>query len=129
MAGSRQSSSIMIEVNSHYPLICRVTMQYSNLKTEVSRLKSEQKSGFLSWSVNQVVHRSNPGVTGKLRVAIMDFERTPYKGLGNYMWKTIESGIINTVSPVGLTVEKVDARKKRQLKREEKRKKKKALSS
>ena len=53
----------------------------------------------------------------------MDFERTPYKGLGNYLWKTIESGIINTVSPVGLTEEKVEARQRRELKRAQKKKK------
>jgi len=35
-------------------------------------------------------------VVGQIQV-----ERVPYKGLGNYLWKGVESGLINSLSPFG----------------------------
>jgi hypothetical protein len=34
----------------------------------------------------------------------MEFERVPYKGFGNFVWKTLQSGIVATVTPTGKKV-------------------------
>ena len=81
-----------------------------------------EKNDFLSWSVNNLVHKSNPGNNGEVREATMKFERVMYKGFGNFLWKTLQNGIVNSIAPFGMTTEKAAAKKKRQLKREERKK-------
>jgi hypothetical protein len=99
-------------------------MKYNNLEAEVFKHKNTEKSGFLSWSVNTLVHNSNPGKNGTLREVPMNFDRVMYKGFGNLLWKTLQSGIVNTIAPFGKTKEKVEAKKIRQTKREKKRQEK-----
>jgi hypothetical protein len=99
-------------------------MKYSDLEAEVFKHKNMEKSGFLSWSVNTLVHKSNPGKNGTLREVPMNFDRVMYKGFGNLLWKTLQSGIVNTIAPFGKTKEKVEAKKIRQTKREKKRQEK-----
>lgn len=104
-----------------------MTMRYTGLEGEVLKIDSTEKSKFWSWSLNQFVHRSNPGNNGKLRVAIMEFDRVLYKGFGNFLWKTLQSGIVNSIVPIGSTVEKQNKKLKRREKREARRQKKKAI--
>jgi len=55
---------------------------------------------------------------------MMNFDRVSYKGFGNVLWKTLQSGIVNTIAPFGLTKEKADAKKQKHEKRDEKKHKK-----
>jgi len=96
---------------------------YHDLEAEVLKNKNNDKNKFLSWSVNNLIHKSNPGQNGELREGVMNFERTEYKGFWNYIWKTVQSGIVNSIAPFGKTADKVEAKKTRQLKREERKKK------
>lgn len=102
----------------------KMKLIYYDLEGEVFKAKSSEKNNFLSWSVNNLVHKSNPGKNGELREATMKFDRVLYKGFGNILWKTVQSGIVNTIAPFGMTTEKEENKKKRQLKREERRQKK-----
>jgi len=102
----------------------KMTMLYNNLEAEVFKHHSLEENKFLSWTVNTVVHKSNPGKNKEIREAIMHFDKTIYKGLGNYFWKTLQSGIVNTLLPGGKTTEKVNAKKEKKLKREQRKKKK-----
>lgn len=95
---------------------------YHDLKADVFKKKNTDKNEFLSWSVNNLVHKSNPGSNGEVREATMKFERVIYKGFGNFFWKTLQNGIVNSIAPFGMTTEKVSAKKKRQLKREQRKK-------
>ncbi|PLW96208.1 MAG: hypothetical protein C0591_09290 [Marinilabiliales bacterium] len=82
-----------------------MTMLYANLEAEVDNKDPEKdKNKFLSWVANTIVHTSNPGSNNKLRTATMEFERVPYKGFGNFVWKTLQSGIVATVTPTGKKV-------------------------
>ena len=96
-------------------------MRYTNLEAEVFKLKNTDRSGFFSWGVNTLIHKSNPGKNGDVREVMMNFDRVSYKGFGNVLWKTLQSGIVNTITPLGKTKEKADAKKERQEKKEEKR--------
>ena len=97
-----------------------MTMLYSDLEAEVLKQEKAEKRGFVSWSVNSLVHKSNPGNNGNEREVMMHFDRVIYKGFGNILWKTLQSGIVNTVAPFGKTKEKADAKKQRQVKRDKK---------
>ncbi|MDT0553719.1 hypothetical protein [Urechidicola vernalis] len=78
-----------------------MTMLYHNLEATVFKSNSLERNKFLSWSVNHVVRKSNPNKKGKVKEVEMQFTRDTYKGLGNYIWKTLQSGIVNTISPTG----------------------------
>lgn len=97
-------------------------MEYHDLKAEVFKQKNTEKNGFLSWSVNNLIYKSNPGKNGELREATMNFDRDIYKGYGNFLWKTVQNGIVNSIAPFGMTSEKEAAKKRRKIKREERRK-------
>ena len=76
-------------------------MLYNDLEATVFKTNTLKTNKFLSWSVNTIVKKSNPVKNKPPRVAIMKFERQTYKGIGNYMWKTILNGITNTLAPGG----------------------------
>jgi len=90
-----------------------MTMLYTDLDAEVVKKNQKDKSKFLSWAANTVVHTSNPGKNNKLRVAIMEAERVIYKGFVNLIWRSIQGGIVNTVTPTGKT-KKVSKEKKKE---------------
>ncbi len=76
-----------------------MVMLYSDMEAEFVKKKAAEKNKFMSWAANTVTYSSNPGKNNKLRTASMEFERVPYKGFGNFMWKTLQTGIMRTVIP------------------------------
>lgn len=72
-----------------------------------------------------MVHKSNPGKSGKEREAILKFNRTIYKGIVNYIWKTIQTGLTNTIAPVGKTVKTKVTESKKELRKQRKEERKK----
>lgn len=105
-----------------YTSMGTMKMLYHDLEAEVYKKKTVEKNDFLSWSVNHLAHKSNPGNNGEVREATMKFERVPYKGFAHFLWKTLQNGIVNTIAPFGMTTEKAASKKKRQLKRQERKK-------
>jgi len=75
-------------------------MLYSDLTATMLKHNGREKNKTFSWLANATVRKDNPK-NGKLKVAQMDYKRLPYKGFGNYLFKTIESGLINSVYPFG----------------------------
>ncbi len=104
-----------------------MTMLYHNLDASVFKSDSSDENKFLSWGINTVLIKSNPGKKNKIREAVLYVERTVYKGAGNYIWKTLQSGIVNTLVPGGKTVEKANAKKERKENKIEKKENKKEL--
>ncbi|MEM8926657.1 MAG: hypothetical protein AAGC45_00520 [Bacteroidota bacterium] len=77
-----------------------LVMLYENLSATVLKQNGQKKNTTFSWLANAAVRKENPK-NGRLKVAKMGYGRIPYKGFGNYMFKTIESGLINSVYPFG----------------------------
>jgi len=90
-----------------------MTMIYNDLEAEIFKSNSTEQNKILSWTVNQVVHNSNPNKhkNSKIRVAEMHYNRINYEGFGSYLWRTLQSGITNTIAPGGKTIGKVQAKK------------------
>jgi hypothetical protein len=105
----------------------KMTMLYNDLEADLSKKDFENKNKFLSWLANAVLYTSNPGKNTEIRIVQMEFERVPYKGFGNLMWKTLQSGIMHTVLPTGKTIqsEETDNDKKDERRKRKERKKKK----
>ena len=68
-------------------------------------IEEKEKKG-LTWIANSVMVKSNPSDKGKLKVALIEAERVPYKGFSNLLWKSVMSGMVNTINPVGKTVKR-----------------------
>ena len=77
-----------------------LVMRYSDLKAIVLKKNSKEKKKSFTWMANATIRKENPK-NDKLKTAKMGYERIPYKGFGNYMFKTIESGLANSVYPLG----------------------------
>ncbi len=96
----------------------KMTLLYDNLKADVFKHHSTKEIEILSWSVNSLLHKSNPNKHGKIREVEMYTERVPYKGFANLIWKTLQSGIVNTFAPVGkISEEKAQRKHKRKSKK------------
>lgn len=115
--------------------IGEMTMLYHDLDGIVVRKDPEQTNKFLSWVANTAMIRNNPIPNKEKRTEPMYFNRVMYKGLGNFMWKTLQSGITATLIPTmdnrvmkeiykakGLNKKEI-RKKERQDKRNEKKKK------
>ena len=77
-----------------------LTLLYEDLKVELHK-DDQQKRKTLSWAANTLLKKSNPKPNGHLVVGEIHTERVPYKGLGNYIWKGVQSGITNSLNPFG----------------------------
>ena len=84
----------------------QMTLLYKDLEATVVKKDKVSKSKFLSWAANSFMRKSNPGKNGKTRVVQMGYDRDMYKGFGNFMWKTLMIGLVNTISPAGKSVKK-----------------------
>lgn len=77
-----------------------LTMHYTDL--EVAFIKEDgSRKKTLSWLANTVIRNSNPNPRGRTIVGAIAFERVPYKGVWNYIWKGVQSGVENTLNPLG----------------------------
>jgi hypothetical protein len=77
-----------------------LTLLYHNLEVELHG-ENQEKRKTLSWAANALLKKSNPKPNGHTVVGEIQVERIPYKGLGNYLWKGVESGLINSLNPLG----------------------------
>ena len=77
-----------------------MTMLYENLHASILKSKKNSENHLLTSIINGLIHKSNPNKRGKIKVVRMNFKRDEFKGLGNYLWKTIQNGIINTITPM-----------------------------
>ncbi len=79
--------------------IGKMTMLYHDLQGDVQRKDMLESNKFLSWVANSVIIRNNPAKDKGPRTVPLYFERVEYKGLGNFLWKTLQSGITATIIP------------------------------
>jgi hypothetical protein len=95
----------------------KMTMLYHGLEAKVIKQESNDRNKFLSWLVKEITYKSNP-IKGKHeREIYMHTDRVVYKGFINYIWKTLQNGIIGTITPFGTTIEKERKKEERQEKR------------
>jgi len=76
-------------------------LRYTDLEVEIFNKDASKENKTVSWVANSLAKRSNPNNRGKLSVAKINQDRFMYKGIGNYLWKGIQSGVVNSVIPFG----------------------------
>lgn len=72
---------------------------YQDLDIELLKKDPDKQWGFISRMANAVALSNNPAPGKELKIVTVGYERNKYKGLINYVWKTIQSGMINTILP------------------------------
>lgn len=77
-----------------------LTMRYDDLKMAFIKEDGNRKTT-LSWLANTLVRNSNPNRRGKTIIGTIEFTRVPYKGVWNYVWKGVQSGVENSLNPLG----------------------------
>ncbi len=78
-----------------------MTMLYDDLEAEIPKKEAKETNKFLSFGANAVLRTSNPNKKGKTRIALIQNDRIEYKGFGNLLWKSVQSGLVNTILPTG----------------------------
>ncbi|MDX1332943.1 MAG: hypothetical protein R3252_07930 [Robiginitalea sp.] len=83
-----------------YTMRGNLTLLYHNLEVELYR-ENHEKRKTLSWAANVLLKKSNPKPNGNTVVSEIYTERVSFKGFWNYLWKGLESGLINSLNPFG----------------------------
>lgn len=73
---------------------------YNDIDVVIQKKDEGKEWGFVSFLANKVTNSNNPppGKTDFKSVKI-GFERDKNKGMINYIWKTIQSGMVRTILP------------------------------
>jgi len=134
-SGKLDNLKFSARANPNYSM-GEMTMLYSDLKADIRNLKKQKSNVLYTWIVNSVIFQSNPVNGNPIRITPLYTERVKYKGLGNFIWKTAQSGIMGTIVPtqknrarskheelLGFTKEQIKKRKKRERKERKNRKK------
>jgi hypothetical protein len=77
-------------------------MEFLYKDIDVVLLKKEpgKEKGFISFLANWVATSNNPAPGKDLKIVEIGYERDKNKGLINYVWKTIQSGMVRTILPI-----------------------------
>ncbi|RLD82282.1 MAG: hypothetical protein DRJ15_02045 [Bacteroidetes bacterium] len=82
----------------------RINFKYSDLEVAVLKKKKNEEglvkeNKFYSFAAQTAIHKNNPSHGKEVRIARMSFVRDPNKGFFNYIWKTLQHGLITTLTP------------------------------
>ncbi len=73
---------------------------YKDIDVELLKKESGEAKGFLSTLANWVAVSNNPVPGKEVKIVEIGYERDKNKGLINYVWKTIQSGMVRTIVPL-----------------------------
>lgn len=81
----------------------RMEFLYSDLEMDVLAKKDDDheyhKNRFLSFVAKAALIKGNPHSDKPVRIAKMSYMRDPNKGQFNFIWKTIQDGLVITLTP------------------------------
>lgn len=102
-SGSVQSAEFYCYANKD-TAVGRMKFLYRELDIVVIKKEKEKKTKikdnrFLSWVANTGMVKNNPPKNKPVRICRMSFVRDLNKGFFNYIWKTIQKGLTNTIIP------------------------------
>jgi hypothetical protein len=73
---------------------------YSDLDVILLRKDPAKEYGIVSFLANTMTLSNNPAPGKDLKIVEIGFERDKNKGIINYVWKTIQSGMVRTILPI-----------------------------
>ncbi|MCB2219022.1 MAG: hypothetical protein KQI35_01415 [Bacteroidetes bacterium] len=88
-------------------------MQYDDLKVKVLSEEDHEKArAALSFAANNIIRNKNLKTDRKFLVGQINFDRDKNKGIVNYIWNSVKSGLISIVAPVASRDNKAEKRKR-----------------
>ena len=104
-----------------------VDADYQGLKIEFIKMDSikekETKKGFISFAANSVINTTNRKTESSYLQGIIQSERDTQKGFFDFLWSSIQTGIVSTMAP--FTSDKDTKALQKSIQKENKRQKKK----
>ena len=73
---------------------------YQDLDVALLKKESDKEYGVVSSLANSMTLSNNPAPGKNLKIVEIGYERDKNKGIINYVWKTIQSGMIHTILPI-----------------------------
>jgi hypothetical protein len=93
---------------------------YQDLDVALMKKDDDKEKGFMSTMANTMALSNNPAPGKNLKIVEIGYERDKNKGIINYVWKTIQSGMVHTILPI----KKYQINRKKDLKEQDGRKSK-----
>ena len=102
-------------------------LDYENLAIEVEKQDAHKKYKVLSAIANEIMNKNNMPENKKYKTGVILYDRNKNKAIPNYLWKSIQSGLVSIIATVAETKEQKEIQKaiKEEKKGKEKGKKKK----
>ena len=101
---------------------------YHDVKVELLKKDPDKQWGFVSSLATAVAMTENPPEGKELKIVAIGYERDKNKGIINYVWRTIQSGMVRTIIPTKkYQINKEEAAAKNKLYRKEARTDKKLM--
>jgi hypothetical protein len=73
---------------------------YQDLDVALMKKDEDKEKGFISTMANTMALSNNPAPGKNLKIVEIGYERDKNKGIINYVWKTIQSGMVHTILPI-----------------------------
>jgi hypothetical protein len=73
---------------------------YSDLDVVLMKKDQGKEWGVVSFLANSMTLSNNPAPGKDLKIVEIGYERNKNKGIINYVWKTIQSGMVRTILPI-----------------------------
>ncbi len=99
-AGKVKRMTFFFEANDHHSSGW-MEFLYNDLDVVLLKKEAGKEWGFISFLADKVTHSNNPPPGKPVKVVSVGYERDKNKGIINYLWKTIQSGMIRTLAPTG----------------------------
>jgi hypothetical protein len=95
---------------------------YSGLDAVILKKNHDPQWGFISGLANTLILSNNPPDGKAPKIVSIGYERDKNKGIINYIWKTVQSGLLHTVLPTSkFQINKKEAKQINKLNRKEER--------
>jgi hypothetical protein len=95
-------------------------IDYEDLKIVAWKLDKEKQAKFLTFVGNKLIRKSNLKTGKNYRTGVISFKRFKDRGIPNYLWKSVQSGIISIIAPLA------ENKKQREVVKQKKKEKRKA---
>jgi hypothetical protein len=104
----------------------QLIFEYENLKVDVQKKKDQNKKATLiSFVANELVKKKNLPENRNYSRGTIQFERRKDRAIVNYLWKSIQSGIISVVAPIADPNKKQNKEQKKESRRDDRKERKK----
>ncbi len=80
--------------------IGKLKIDYENLKMVAWKPDKQKEAKFLTFIGNNLIRKNNLPEDANYRTGVISFKRYKERGIPNFLWKSVQSGIISIIAPI-----------------------------